>query len=57
MSLYADMMKQVDIRDFDNLSGRIENCQLDGVKFGETPTGTIPSEACKGTCRDLTAPT
>lgn len=31
--------------DFDNLSDWVGNSQLDGVKFGGTPTRTIPSEA------------
>lgn len=43
--MYADMSEQVDDRDFDYLSDWVGNSQLDGVKFGETPTRTIPSEA------------
>jgi hypothetical protein len=30
---------------------------VNGVKFGEPFNMAIPSEARKGTCRDLTAPT
>jgi len=39
------------------LSAFVETLRVELVKFGETFQMAIPSEARKGTCRDLTAST